>query len=143
MIFNQAQKSSIASRISFLEVELRALAEFKKLDYKTYMEDRPVRRNVERIIENMVNALIDISKIVLADKAAGEIPGTYSEVIIKLATLKIIDFTLAEKLAGYVRLRNYLAHEYLDARWNKIKNFPQEAASPFEQFIEQVKKTIA
>ena len=142
MIFTQAQKSSIASRVSFLEVELQALLEFQKLDYRTYMEDRPVRRNVERIIENVVNALVDISKIVLSDKAAGEIPGTYTEVIIKLATLKIIDFELAEKLAGYIKLRNYLAHEYLDVRWDKIKNFLQEAAAPFNQFIEQVKKTI-
>lgn len=142
MIFSAEQKGSLISRLSFLESELKELKENSNLDWQDYLEDKPRRRNVERMIENIVNALVDISKIILSDKTTGAIPTTYAEVVLKLSELKIIDFEVAEKLAEYVKLRNFLAHQYLDLRWDKIKRFLREAPVQFEQFIEQVKKAI-
>ena len=102
---------------------MKELEGFKNLEWKNYLENKPLRRNVERMIENIVNALVDISKIVLSDKTAGEIPATYGEVVLKLSELKFVEFELAEQLAESVKLRNYLAHQYLDLRWDKVKNF--------------------
>ena len=81
MIFGEAEKGSIFSRLSFLESELSDLIEHRSLDWKTYREDKTVRKTVERTIENIVNALIDICKIILSDKSAGEIPQTYGAVV--------------------------------------------------------------
>lgn len=142
MIFNGNQKGSIYTRISFLESELKDLIEQKNIDWKTYQENKLLRKNIERTIENLVNALIDISKIILSDKAAGEIPQTYGAVILKLSELKIIDFDLSQRLAEYVKLRNFLSHQYLDLRWDKIKNFLNGAPEQFSQFIQQIKKNI-
>lgn len=142
MIFSDAEKGSIFSRISFLESELNDLEEHRNIDWKTYLENKTVRKTVERTIENIVNALVDISKIVLSDKAAGEIPQTYGAVILKLSELKIIDFSLAERLAEYIKLRNFLSHQYLDLRWDKIHTFLSEASGYFRQFISQIKNSI-
>ncbi len=142
MIFSEAEKGSIFTRISFLESELKDLSEQKNMDWKTYLENKLLRKNVERTIENIVNALIDISKIVLSDKAAGEIPQTYGAVILKLSELKIIEFELAQQLAEYVKLRNFLSHQYLDLRWDKIKGFLKDAPESFSLFIQQIKKNI-
>ncbi len=60
---NTIQKTSIIKRIDFIEIELKDLAEYKTLDFNTYARDRKVRRDVERMIENIVNATIDIGKL--------------------------------------------------------------------------------
>lgn len=142
MIFSAEQKGSLISRISFLESELKELKEQSNIEWKGFLEDKPRRRNIERMIENIVNALVDISKIVLSDKGTGAIPTTYAEVVLKLSEIKIIRFETAEKLAEYVKLRNFLAHQYLDMRWDKVKRFLRVAPVDFEQFIEQIKKVI-
>ncbi|MBI5400308.1 DUF86 domain-containing protein [Candidatus Saganbacteria bacterium] len=142
MNFNKSQKESIIARISFLESELNELAAFSALEWKTYLEDKPLRRNVERMIENIANATIDVAKIVLSDKNSGEIPATYVDVILKLVELKIIGLDLATRLAECVKLRNYLAHQYLDLKWDKIKSFLKSAPAEFNEFITQIKKTI-
>lgn len=142
MIFNEIEKGSILARISFLESELKDLNELRNTDWKTYREDKIVRKTVERTIENIVNALIDISKIILSDKAAGEIPSNYSQVVLKLSALKLVEFELAEQLAECVKLRNFLAHQYLDLRWDKIKKFLQQAPDLFPLFIQSVKNTL-
>lgn len=142
MIFNDAEKGSIFSRLSFLESELADLKEYSNLDWKTYLENKVTRKTVERTIENIVNALIDIGKIVLSDKAGGEIPQTYGAVMLKLSELKIIDFDLSESLAEYVKLRNFLSHQYLDLRWDKIKAFLTDAPAKFQLFVQQIRENI-
>lgn len=142
MIFSNTEKTSILTRISFLESELIDLNERRSIDWKTYLNDGTARKALERTIENLVNAMIDVSKIVLSDRAAGEIPATYADAIMKLAVLKIIDFELAQRLGEHIKLRNFLAHEYLDLRWEKIKNFINQAPAQLADFITQVKKTI-
>jgi uncharacterized protein YutE (UPF0331/DUF86 family) len=44
------------------------LKEFKEMDYGIYLQNRAKRRNVERIVENVSNAMIDIGKILLIGK---------------------------------------------------------------------------
>lgn len=60
------QRASIVKRLSFLEIELADLADYADLDEQTYRTDRKVCREVERLAENVVNAYVDVSKIVLA-----------------------------------------------------------------------------
>lgn len=132
------QKSSIAERVNFIEVEIKDLNEkYQGLDWKTYSTDREARRNIERLIENLANASIDICKIMLAGEAV-EIPGTYQEIILKLGELSVIDNTLAEQIAGLAKARNVLAHQYLDYKWDLIKNLIKEAPLFLEKFIKKI-----
>lgn len=60
----------LKERVHFCRTELSDLAEYHDLTWANYQTDRKNRRNVERIIENVCNAIIDISKSrarVLAD----------------------------------------------------------------------------
>lgn len=59
---NTIQRSSIIKRIAFIESEMSDLAEYQSLDFTTYTQNRKTRRDVERIIENIANAIIDIGK---------------------------------------------------------------------------------
>lgn len=130
----KSQKDSIIRRISFIEIELADLEENSGLDYATYQRDRLKRRNVERIAENIANAIIDIGKIVLASEKA-DLPGTYREVFTRLSEVGLLPEDLAEQIGELSRTRNILAHQYLDLKWEKVNCFIDEAPGAVKEFI--------
>lgn len=131
---NKEQKQNIFERLSFLEVEFKDLNKYKDLDWNTYSKDRDIQRNAERIIENIANASIDICKIALAGETV-EIPNTSREIILKAGELGIIEKDLSSRIASLAKVRNVLAHQYLDLKWDLIKNSINEVPQIIPQFI--------
>jgi uncharacterized protein YutE (UPF0331/DUF86 family) len=70
---------------------------------------------VEKISENVGNATIDIGKVILAGEEI-ELPETYRNIFKKLAQIQIVSDELAGSLSDLVRLRNIVAHQYLDIK---------------------------
>jgi uncharacterized protein YutE (UPF0331/DUF86 family) len=132
---NTIQKTSIIKRVDFIEIELKDLDEYKNLDFSTYARDRKARRDVERITENIVNAVIDIGKIILAGEEIA-LPDTYREIFIKLGDSGLIDTRLAACLSDLARLRNILAHQYLDIKWEMIKDFIAQGGKEVKLFLD-------
>jgi uncharacterized protein YutE (UPF0331/DUF86 family) len=141
MIFEKEQIEDIVQRIDFIRIQIKDLEQFNNLDWKIYSIDRNVQRNVERLAENVANAAIDISKIVLAGEDV-EMPNSYKDIILKLADVGIFNSQLAARIADYAALRNILAHQYLDLKWDKIKFFIKNAALDFDSFITAISKKI-
>ncbi len=133
----KAQKEAIIRRISFIEVELSDLQEFGELNYEIYQKDRVKRRNIERIAENIANAIIDLGKIALSGEKV-DVPGTYREVFTRLSEAGLLSEKLAEKLGELFRTRNILAHQYLDLKWERLKAFINEAPSAVDELIKSV-----
>ena len=63
-------KERLTRIVDFLKTELKDIDKFKDLDQKTYERNTDVRRSAERWAENIVNASIDIAKILLASNKA-------------------------------------------------------------------------
>ena len=120
--------------LDFMESELSDLPMFNSLTKNTYMSDSSTRRNVERWVENIVNASIDIAKIVLASEQK-KIPQTYREILQNMELLEGFDSELAQKLSEFSKLRNVLAHEYLDIRYEQIDIFIQEMAPSYRKLF--------
>ncbi|PHO08300.1 hypothetical protein BFT35_02265 [Thermoanaerobacterium thermosaccharolyticum] len=140
-MLNESDKLNILKRIDFIQIELNDLDEYKKLTYEVYNTDRITRRNVERIIENISNALIDISKIIIANENI-HIPNSYREIILKLGEIETIDEELAKSIAEIDRLRNVLAHQYLDIKWSYVKTFITDKINDVYKFIDAVNKYV-
>lgn len=139
---NKADRERLIKMADFLESELEYCPKFKDLDEQTYEEDDDKRRSVERWTENIVNSSIDIAKILLASNKK-KIPQTYREAMENLKTLKGFDAKIAMELSRFAKLRNLLAHEYLDIRYRNIQQFVQKAEPLYQKFIKYVKKVIA
>jgi uncharacterized protein YutE (UPF0331/DUF86 family) len=132
---SKEQKDSILERITFIQVELKDFEELAvNINWPVYQDDRHKRREIERLTENLANAVIDISKIVLAGETV-EIPGTYQDIILKLGEMGIVNKELAAKLANLAKARNILAHQYLDLKWDLIKPLLENAPTFLKQFI--------
>lgn len=126
---------------AFLETELSAAGKFTNIDQQTYETNDDTRRNVERWAENIVNSSIDAAKILLASEKK-RIPQTYREVLQELSLLDGFSPETAEKLSQFAKLRNILAHEYLDIRFAHIARFARESEQPYRALIDFIKKEI-
>ncbi|KYH32739.1 type VII toxin-antitoxin system HepT family RNase toxin [Neomoorella mulderi] len=135
------QVISIIRRLRFLATELEDLKAYGEMDYFQYQSDRKSRRDVERIIENLINAALDIAKILIAGEDL-EVPETYRQAFIQLGEAGIIDKELALALAEKARTRNILAHQYLDIKWELIKDFLATGIANMEQFKQQVEQRL-
>ena len=138
---HKQDRERLLKHLDFLKEELKDFPKFRKLDRKNYIEKRDDRRNVERWVENLVNCSIDIGKIVLAAKKR-PIPETYREVLFNLGSLPDFPESLGEELSRWTKLRNILAHDYLDIRWNNIKAFIDEAEPVFKKFVSKVETLL-
>lgn len=125
----------------FFEKEIEDYKNFKDISQKDYESDTALKRNIERWAENIVNSSIDIAKITLASEKIN-IPETYRETLRSLSKIKDFDADIAENLSKYAKMRNILAHEYLDIRFKQLKNFTNESETAYRYLLGFVKKMI-
>ncbi len=127
--------------IDFCEAELSDIEKYKGLTLLIYKEDREKRRSVERWIENIVNASLDIAKVILVAKNK-ELPDTYKEYFLEICSIGLINEETAEKLAEGVKIRNILAHQYLDLKWGNIERFILDGYKAYLDLLILSKKFI-
>ncbi len=128
-------KERIIRILDFLKSELRDAPQFVSITYEEYTIQPSLRRNLERWVENLVNASLDIAKILLASEKQ-PLPQTYRETLKRLQTLPGFQGEWAEKLADNTRLRNILAHEYLDIRFRYLVEFASSAEMVYSKLME-------
>lgn len=131
-------KNRLIKHLAFLEAELASIPGVRGLTWEAYQADAVQRRNVERLVENIVNSSIDVSKIVLGVEKLS-VPDTYREIVQTLGVVTGFDKDNCEKLSRHVRLRNIISHEYLDVRWTSIKKFVDEAEPQYAKLVEDAK----
>jgi uncharacterized protein YutE (UPF0331/DUF86 family) len=135
------QLETIIKRLSFARIELSDLFEYQNISFETYQENRSKRRNLERIIENLFNSASDIAKVIIAGENT-EIPETYREAFLTLGRLSLISANNAAQMAEFSRLRNVLAHQYLDIRWEVISEFLKTGIPAINSYLDSIEKFI-
>lgn len=128
-------QSRLLERLEFLKREIGELGKFSKIKQSEYEGNSSIRRELERWTENIINALIDIAKIILASSKE-PIPKTYESALQKFAFLAGMSESQSQKFSAFARLRNILAHEYLDILYAKISDFIKEFPELY-QFIDK------
>ena len=135
----EEDKVRLEDLIDFLKEEIQFYGQFQDLDQFTYQKDRSKKRDVEHWVESIVIASIDIAKILLSSEKV-VIPGNYREILEHLSFLSGFDKAIAEKLGEFAKLRNLIAHEYLDIRWQQIEYFIKTSKSLYEYLIDFIEK---
>jgi uncharacterized protein YutE (UPF0331/DUF86 family)/predicted nucleotidyltransferase len=131
---SEEDKAKLIERIQFLDSEIQEFPDYRNLTLKTYKEDKFQRRNIERWIETLVTSIIDVGKIVLASEKK-KMPSTYMEVLVDFCLLSSFNENEAREFAQFAKLRNILAHEYLDIRFEQITKFIQEAGPGYQKLL--------
>ena len=134
-------QEDLEKTIRFMEEELNRYDYFSTLTEAIYEEDVAKRNDVERWIEKIVMACIDVSKIILSSKRT-LIPNTYRDAVLRTARQFHMPDEFSEKFEQWVKLRNVLAHEYLDIKWLRISSFIRESKLYTDQFIQSAKQFL-
>ncbi len=138
---NEIDKNRLKKIVNFLEKEVEYFEKFRKVDQITYMKDVDKKRSIERWVENIVNSSVDIAKIILASEKK-QIPDTYKFIIQSLGTVDGFDSSVAIAISSFSKMRNLLAHEYLDIRFAQIKEFTEQSEDSYKYLISFVKNFI-
>ena len=133
------QKTRFLERLQFLDTELEEIEKFKRLTFKEYREDKTQRRNIERWAENIINAIIDTAKIILASEKK-TMPKTYEAALRDLGIFAGLTEEDSRKFSKLANLRNILAHEYLDILYERIQSFILEFPPLYKKIVESLEK---
>jgi len=135
------QRVRLLERLQFLDIELQELPIYRNLTFETYRDDKVQRRNIERWIETLANATIDIAKVILASERKN-MPKSYQEALLNFGSFFGLNTQEAEKFSEVAKLRNILAHEYLEILYKKIRYFLFEISPFYERLLSFLKEYI-
>ena len=126
--------------VEFLRGELAESDQYQGLSPETYRTDGLLRRASERWVENLVNASIDLAKIVVASKGR-PVAQTYRGVLESLDDISHFK-GLGRPLAENARVRNALAHEYLDLRYTQVSRAANDAVGLYTRLADATQRWI-
>jgi len=118
-------KGRVSESIQYLSEEIVEFeSEYADKTWKDYQNDKKLQKLVDRTVENVLTALIEVCGTILTEKGIGV--DSYSDALKKSA--KLLGFSEEEQdnLSRLAIQRNRLAHRYLNFRWQAIKMFNEQ-----------------
>ena len=118
-------KGRIAETMQFISEEIKEFEdEYANKTWKDYQNEKRLQKLMDRTVENILTALIEVCGTVLAEEGIGV--ESYVDAIRKCCKLFNFKGVEQEDLARLAIQRNRLAHRYLNFRWQAIKMFIEQ-----------------
>jgi uncharacterized protein YutE (UPF0331/DUF86 family) len=118
--FKYAQ-GRIPESIQFISEEIREFEQdYLDRTWREYQEDKKLQKLVDRTVENILTALIEVCGTFLTQR--GKASDNYADVLRISAGVLGLTTEERDSLAVLVIQRNRLAHRYLDLRWQAVCN---------------------
>jgi uncharacterized protein YutE (UPF0331/DUF86 family) len=115
-------RGRIQESIRFISEEMKEFAEeYSQRTKDDYQNDRKLQKLIDRTVENILTALIEIAGTFLTEN--GIAADSYADVLKKFGQRLKLSEDDQEKLASLAVHRNRLAHRYLNFRWQAVQDF--------------------
>ncbi len=137
-----ADPSVLRRKLAVIVENLKGLEPVAAMPLRRYRDELFARKGTERLLQELIEAAIDINTRVLVQDGHGA-PDDYYQGFTRLADCGVLSHELAEALAPAAGLRNRLVHEYdaivdaivLDAVRKAQDLFPKYVAA-IEQYLQ-------
>ncbi len=139
-MLGEREKERLTRHLDFFSGELDDYPKFAGYTWNDYQLDRDKRRNIERWIENLTNSAIDMAKILLATEDF-PMPQSYKGILFAFGA-RFFNEEFGKKIEKWAILRNIVTHEYLDIRWNAIKEFLTEGRPLLDEVYRNIKDVV-
>jgi uncharacterized protein YutE (UPF0331/DUF86 family) len=136
------EEEIIRRKLVTIVENLKALEPIANMTKREYIEDFYKRKATERLLQELIEAAIDINTYLII-QTGHSVPDDYYESFIKAGEIKIISSDLAEKLAPSAGLRNRLVHEYNMLEHSMVLDAVQRAEDLYAEYIKQIKDYIS
>ena len=118
-------RGRIQEAIRFISEEMKEFEEeYSRKIRDDYQNDRKLQKLIDRTVENILTALIEISGTFLTEK--GIAADSYADALKKCAQGLNLSEEDQDKLVSLAFHRNRLAHRYLNFRWQAIEDFSEK-----------------
>jgi uncharacterized protein YutE (UPF0331/DUF86 family) len=135
------EEEIIRRKLAAIVENLKALEPISLMTQTEYLEDLYKRKAAERLLQELIEAAIDINTYIIVQTGhAG--PDDYYESFIKVGALRIISSDLAEKLVPSAGLRNRLVHEYNMLEHSVVLDAVRKTEELYTQYVRQVENYI-
>ena len=112
----------IAESLKYISEEMKEFEQdYISKTWKEYKADKKLQKLMDRTVENILTALIEISGTILIKE--GIAAKSYIEVLKEISKLFIFSEAKQEGFAKLAIQRNRLAHRYLNLRWEAIEEY--------------------
>ena len=119
--FNYA-RGRIGESLQFITEEIKEFeSEYANKMFNNYQEDKKLQKLMDRTVENILTALVEICGTILAQE--GVDVENYGEALAKCCKLLGLSEEEQRNLSKLAVQRNRLAHRYLNFRWQAIKTY--------------------
>jgi uncharacterized protein YutE (UPF0331/DUF86 family) len=105
------EKDIVKRKLAVIVRNLEALTGISRLTRQEYEEDLYRRKAAERLLQELIEAAIDINTPLMVE-LGGTVPDSYYESFLELGSLHVLGADLARSLAPSAGLRNRIVHEY-------------------------------
>ena len=128
----------IQRKLALLDKHLLHLqSELKGVDIESFKKDWAIQRMTERVLQVMIEIVVDIAERIIALNGAGP-AATAVEAIEKLVELGVIKSSVP--YADMVRFRNLIVHQYEEIDPAILFNIVAKKLDTFRQFRKEVDK---
>jgi len=127
----------VRRKLAVLQNALAALEQSGSIDLHAYRRDFWRRKGTERVLQEMIEAAMDIATHVLVQTGRAA-PADGRAAFLELGSAAVISPELARALAPAVGLRNRLVHEYEEIDDQIVLGAVDEARSLFPRFILEI-----
>jgi uncharacterized protein YutE (UPF0331/DUF86 family) len=132
----------IRRKLAVIAENLKALKPIGEMTKGQYAGDLYKRKATERLLQELVEAAVDINTHVIV-RVGGAAPDDYYESFIRLGELGAIPAELAEKLAPSAGLRNRLVHEYDSIEHSLVLSAVRTAEELYPEYVKGIEDYIS
>jgi uncharacterized protein YutE (UPF0331/DUF86 family) len=104
-------RALILRKLAEIEEYLAQIREFKDISVDQYCKDWKVQRIVERTLQMMIEACVDIAAHIISDRGY-RIPKTYADTFKVLYEREILTEDLFKVMEKMAKFRNIIVHHY-------------------------------
>ena len=118
-------RGRVAESIQYISEEMKEFdLEYADKAYEDYQNDKKLQKLMDRTVENILTALIEVCGTVITEEGIGA--DSYADTLKKSARLFGFSLEEEDRFAGLAIQRNRLAHRYLNFRWQAIKMYKEQ-----------------
>lgn len=132
----------VTARITKIREYVALLRKIRGLaDERRFVSDPLIYGNAERYLQLAIQAVLDISHHIVADRNL-PLPADSKSLFDLLARQKVVSKKLAVKLTAMAGFRNILVHEYLEIDRRRVYRALTTELRDFESFIRAVTRLL-
>lgn len=105
------EQDIIRERLKLLNEYVNDLLELQTVDFETYVENKLIRRTVERTLHLAVEACLDIGQHIIA-REGFRMPEDNKEVFVVLSEEDVVPSEILPNLIAMAKFRNLIVHDY-------------------------------